>query len=579
MPGGGKESSLDRSADPCQDFFRFACGNWLKENPVPADESSWYRFSALDEHTRWVLRAILAEAAAERDHPTPNERGIGDYYASCMDVAAVDAKGLAPLRGELDLIAALKDESSLPAEVARVHALGGNALFSFGSGQDYTNAERNIAVADQGGFALPDRDYYFSDDFKVERAGYLRHLQRMFALLGDSPDAAAEEAGAAMKVETALAKGAMGRVERREPKNVHHKTDLETFMKSAPSFGWKEYLSATGAPAFEKLDVADPDFFKGLDAALGSIPLDEWKSYLRWTVVHAGASMLPSDFTAEDFDFFGKKLGGLANKIGYPDKWRDYSKLEIVPGDALGNMQRADAFEFRRQLAKIGRPVDRGEWEMTPPTDNAYYDPQMNDINFPAGILQPPNFDLRADTAAVFGSIGATVGHELTHGFDDEGRHYDARGNMVDWWSAADGKAFEARAQGFVNEYSSFTAHADPKDPAKGIELDGRLTLGENIADNGGLFLAYMALLDALGNEAPPPIDGFDAKQRFFVSYGQSWCMNQTDESIKKQVKSDPHSTGRWRVNGVVSNMPEFGRAFSCKEGSPMLPATAQRVW
>ncbi|OYV99936.1 MAG: peptidase M13, partial [Acidobacteria bacterium 37-65-4] len=274
-----------------------------------------------------------------------------------------------------------------------------------------------------------------------------------------------------------------------------------------------------------------------------------------------------------------KKLGGLANKIGYPDKWRDYSKLKIVPGDALGNMRRADAFEFRRQLDKIGRPVDRGEWSMTPPTDNAYYDPQMNDINFPAGILQPPNFDLSADTAAIYGSIGATVGHELTHGFDDEGRHYDVHGNLADWWTKADGKAFEARARGFVNEYSSFTALADPKDPAKNVRLDGRLTLGENIADNGGLFLAYMAMLDTFGGRAPAAIDGLDAKQRFFVSYGQSWCMNQTAESIKKQAKSDPHSTGRWRVNGVVSNMPEFGRAFSCKEGSPMAPASPNRVW
>ncbi len=647
-------TAIDRGADPCADFFQYSCGNWLKENPVPADQSRWYRFSELDEHTRWVLRALLAEAAAERDRTSPNERKIGDYYASCMDVPAIDAKGLAPLKGELDRVAALKDKAALPAEIARVHALGGNAAFIFGSGQDYTDAEKNVAVADQGGFSLPDRDYYLTDEFKGERADYLRHLQKMFSFLGDSADKAAAEAAAVMKVETALARGAMGRVERREPKNVHHKTALNVFAASAPAFGWKAYFAAAGAPAFENLDVVDPDFFKALDTTINSIPIEEWKSYLRWTVLHAQASMLPTNVTAEDFDFFGKRLGGqqeikarwkrcvestdaglgealgqayvasefppqakarvlalvhaiekamdadirkspwmtdttkklalrklagLANKIGYPDKWRDYTKLEIVPGDAFGNMARADAFEFRRQLAKIGRPVDHGEWAMTPPTDNAYYDPQMNDINFPAGILQPPNFDLKADTAAVFGSIGATIGHELTHGFDDEGRHYDVHGNMADWWTSADGKAFEARAQGFVDEYSSFTALADQKDPAKSVMLNGRLTLGENIADNGGLFLAYMALLDTLGGQPPPPIDGFDAKQRFFVSYGQSWCMNQTDESIKKQAKSDPHSTGRWRVNGVVSNMPEFGQAFSCKIGSPMAPESANRVW
>jgi endothelin-converting enzyme/putative endopeptidase len=274
-----------------------------------------------------------------------------------------------------------------------------------------------------------------------------------------------------------------------------------------------------------------------------------------------------------------EKLKSLANKIGYPDQWRDYSKLDIVPGDALGNLRRANEFEFRRQLAKIGKPVDRGEWQMTPPTDNAYYDPQMNDINFPAGILQPPCFDLKADTAAVYGAIGATVGHELTHGFDDEGRHYDARGNLADWWTAADAEAFEARAQGFVDEYSRFVTLKDPRDPAQDVKLNGKLTLGENIADNGGLVLAYMALFDALGAEPQRPIDGFDARQRFFVSYAQSWCFNQTDEAAKKAAKVDPHSTGRYRVNGVVSNMPEFGQAFSCPAGSPMAPATVNRVW
>jgi predicted metalloendopeptidase len=647
-------AAIDRSADPCQDFFQYACGNWLKANPVPADESSWYRFSELDEHTRWVLRAILAEAAAEKNRTSPVDRKIGAYYAACMDEPAIEAKGLAPLRGELGKIATLKGMTALPAEIARVHALGGNALFGFSAGQDYTDAEKNVAVADQGGFALPDRDYYLTDEFKGERADYLVHLQKMFALLGDSAPKAAEEAASVMKIETALASGAMGRVERREPKNVHHKTALAEFAKTAPSFAWKPYLAAAGAPAFDSLDVVDPDFFKAMGSALDAIPLNEWKSYLRWTALHAQVSMLPARFVAEDFAFFGKRLGGqkeikarwkrcvestdaglgealgqayvatefppeakervlglvraieramdadihgspwmsdatkelalkklagLANKIGYPDKWRDYSKLEIAPGDALGNLARADAFEFRRQLAKIGKPVDHGEWSMTPPTDNAYYDPQMNDINFPAGILQPPNFDLRADTAAIYGSIGATVGHELTHGFDDEGRHYDAHGNMVDWWTDADDKAFEARAKGFVNEYSSFTALADAKDPSKNVMLDGRLTLGENIADNGGLLLAYRAMLAEFDGKLPPPIDGFDAKQRFFVSYGQSWCMNQTDESIKKQAKSDPHSTGRWRVNGVVSNMTEFGQAFSCKEGAAMTPTAPNRVW
>ncbi len=647
-------SAMDRSIDPCTDFFQYSCGNWLKENPVPADQVKWWRFSELDEHTRAVLRGILAQAAAEKDQTSPVSRKIGDYYAACMDEPTMDAQGLAPLKPELDSIAAIKDKSDLPAAIARLHGLGANVLFSFSATQDYTDAAMDIAQADQGGFALPDRDYYLLDDFKDERAAYVQHLGKMFGLLGDPADRAAAEAATVMRIETALAKAAMSRVERREPKNVHHKMSLEDFAKSAPSFVWKQYLAAAQAPAFASLDVSDPGFFTGLDESLKNLSLDDLKTYLRWSLVHGSAAMLPKRFVDEDFAFFGKKLGGqqelkarwkrcvessdqslsealgqayaasefppqakervlamvrtiekamdadirqspwmgeatkrkaleklvgLANKIGYPDKWRDYSRLSILPGDALGNLQRADVFEFRRQLAKIGKPVDRGEWYMSAPTDNAYYDPQMNDINFPAGILQPPNFDLRADTAAIYGAIGATVGHELTHGFDDEGRHYDAHGNMKDWWTEADGNAFETRSQGFVDEYSSFVTLKDSKDRAKDVKLNGKLTLGENIADNGGLVLAYNALMDTLGKDQGRPIDGFDARQRFFVSYGQSWCFNQTDEMAKKAVKVDPHSTGRYRVNGVVMNLPEFGQAFSCKAGSPMAPAAVNRVW
>ncbi len=640
-------AAVDRAVDPCADFFQYSCGAWLKANPVPADQSRWYRFSLLDEHTRAVLRAILAQAAAEKNQTSPEARKLGDAYAACMDEPAIDAKGLAPLAPVLERIASLKDKSALPAEAARLHALGVGTLFSFGSAQDYTDARRQVAAADQGGFELPDRDYYLLDEFKKERADYLVHVERMFVLLGDAPKEAAAAAAVVLKVETLLAKAAMGRVERREPKNVHHKMPLAAFAQTTPAFSWKEYLAAAGAPAFSDLDVADPDFFKGLDAALAAVSLDDWKTLLRWDAVHGLAAMLPSKFVAEDFDFFSRRLGGqaelkarwkrcvgavdggmgealgkayvatefppqakaravamvrdikremvldihrlswmseetktkalgkldrLADKIGYPDAWRDYSGLAIAPGDALGNLERAAAFEVRRQLAKIGKPVDRGEWYMTPPTDNAYYDPQMNDINFPAGILQPPNFDLAADTAAVLGAIGATVGHELTHGFDDEGRHYDAEGNMADWWTEADAVAFEARAQAFVDEYSGFTAVGD-------VKLNGRLTLGENIADNGGLVLAYMALVDSLQASPAKPLDGFDPRQRFFISYAQSWCLNQTDASAREAAKVDPHSPGRWRVNGVVANMPEFAAAFSCTPGTAMAPAKANRVW
>jgi endothelin-converting enzyme/putative endopeptidase len=647
-------AALDTASDPCQDFFQYSCGSWLKDNPVPSDQSRWYRFSELDEHTRGVLRSILAEAAAEKNQTSANARKIGDYYAACMDETAIEAKGAAPLQPELARIDAIKDKSGLAAEIARLQELGAGTLFSFSSAQDYTDASRMIANPDQGGLSLPDRDYYLLDDYKDERAGYLTHLQNMFGLLGDKPDMAAWEAKTVLKVETELAKASMGRVDRREPKNIHHKMRLGAFEALAPSFGWKDYFSEAKTPAFNSLDVSDPGFFKGLEQSLSGLSVEEWKTYLRWNAVHGLVSMLPSAFVNEDFEFFGKKLGGqqelkarwkrcvadadqslgealgqeyvarefgpaakkrvlglvhdiekamdadikrspwmgkktqelalkklrrVADKIGYPDKWRDYSRLEIFPGDALGNQERADAFEFHRQLSKIGKPVDRGEFDMTPPTDNAYYDPQMNSINFPAGILQLPNFDLKADTAALLGALGATVGHELTHGFDDEGRHYDGSGNLADWWTKDDGNAFEARSQGFVDEYSRFVTVKDPSDSSKDVKLNGKLTLGENIADNGGLVLAYMVLEDSLAADKGRSIDGFTPEQRFFVSYAQSWCENETDASLRKAAKVNPHSNGKYRVNGVVPNMPEFARAFSCKQGSPMAPAKVNRVW
>jgi endothelin-converting enzyme/putative endopeptidase len=647
-------NAMDRSADPCMDFFQYSCGTWLKENPVPADQSRWFRFSLLDEHTRALLRAMLAQAAVEKTQNSPEARKIGDFYAACMDEPAIEAKGLAPLQPELDKIAAVADKEELPAALAHLHQIGANAGFSFGSVQDYTNAENMIADADQGGWALPDRDYYLLDDYKDDRAAYLKHLQKMFGLLGEAGDKAAADAATVLKMETALAKASMGRVERREPKNVHHLMSRRQLQALTPSLSWDAYLQASGAPAFKTLDVSDPDFYKGLQRALTDFSLEDWKTYLRWTALHGLASGLPKAVVAEDFDFFGKRLGGqqelkarwkrcvseadgalgealgkvyvqteftpaakqrmvrlvrdieaqmavdlkglpwmspatkkrakekldhVADKIGYPDKWRDYSALAIAPDDHLGNLARAEAFEVRRQLKKIGRKVDRGEWGMTPPTDNAYYDPQMNDINFPAGILQLPNFDLKADTAALLGSIGATVGHELTHGFDDEGRHYDARGNLKDWWTAQDSKGFEARAQGFIDEYDRFVTVADPKDPEKSVHLNGKLTLGENIADNGGLLLAYMALEKALGPDKGKARDGFTPEQRFFISYGQSWCANETEAARRKAAKVDPHSTGKWRVNGVVVNMPQFAAAFSCKAGMPMAPEKPNRVW
>jgi putative endopeptidase len=649
LPPAFDPAAIDQSVEPCVDFYQHACGAWLKASPIPPDQQIWWRISQLDEHIRAALAAILEEAAAGHGANTQNRRKIGDYYASCLDESEIDAKGLKPFAPELARIAALEDKKELAELVAHLHLLGTKPLFSFSSTQDYTDASMMIAQADQDGFALPDRDYYLTDEFKDERAAYRAHLARMFSLLGDGAKKAGAEAEAVMHVETALANAAMGLVQRREPKNVHHKMTLAEFAKLTPSFDWMAYLAEVGAPAFASLDVSDPDFFEALEPLLKSVSIADWKAYLRWTVVHGLVSSAPKPFVDEDFAFFDRRLRGQAeiqarwkrcvdatdeqlgealgkayverefspeakqrvlamtrqiekametaiktldwmsdktkaraleklasvtNKIGYPDKWRNYSKLEIVRGDALGNMERASGFEIRRQLAKIGKAVDPGEWSATPATNNASYDPQMNEINIPAGILQPPNFAMKEDDAANYGNVGVVIGHELTHGFDDEGRHYDAHGNLQDWWTKKDAEAFEARASGFIDEYGAFVA------VAKDIHVDGKLTLGENTADNGGIRLSFNAFLTASG-AATGAKDSFGhtPAQRFFLSYAQGWCVNSTDEFAKEAAKTDPHSPGKYRVNGVLVNTPAFREAFACKPGAPMAPATMYRVW
>jgi len=640
-------TAMDRSVDPCVDFFTYSCGGWLKTNPIPPDQSTWDTYSKMQDENLAQLRGILEAASMPDAKRSAVDQKIGDYYASCTDEKAIDAKGAEPLKPELERIAKISSASELAGVAAAM--IDDNVLFRFESTQDPHDANQVIANTDQGGLGLPDRDYYTKDDPKSVdlRKGYLAHVRKMFEFLGDKPETAAAEAQTVMRIETALAKGSMTRVERRDPKALDHRMTSGELEKIAPSFQWHVYFAKVGMPSLSSLNVSSPGFFKTMSETLDKENLADWKIYLRWHLVHSDASHLSAPFLNENFAFYGKtlrgqevlqarwkrcteavdgylgealgeayvkkyfspeakeralkivkeiqmameqdinslpwmsaatkqqalaKLHGMANKIGYPDHWRDYSKLEIVRGDEMGNVGRARKFEFDRQLAKIGKPVDRGEWGMTPPTVNAYYDPQMNDINFPAGVLQPPAFDPKSDAAPNYGDTGGTVGHELTHGFDDEGRQFDAQGNLRDWWTEEDGKEFVKRASCISDQYSTYTIIDD-------VKINGKLTLGEDVADLGGLLLAYMAWKADTAGLTLEPIDGLTPDQRFFVGYGQSWCGQSHDETKRLRATVDPHSPEKYRTNGVVSNMPQFQEAFHCKAGSPMVNQNQCRVW
>ena len=645
---GFSVKNLDPSVSPCTDFYQYACGGWMKNNPIPADQSRWGTFELLAEHNREVLHQILEDAAKPMSNRDAVAREIGDYYAACMDEKTIEAKGLTPLQPELDRIRDLKDKSQLAEEIAHLHRNGVAALFEFSSGQDFKDSNSVIAQADQGGLGMPDRDYYLkTDDKSVElRAKYLAHVQRVFELAGEKPEQAAAHAAVVMRIETGLAKGSLDRVSRRDPEKVYHKVSLAELQAFDPDFTWSRYLAGSGAPALQTVNVASPEFFKTVNAQIAGAPLEDWKTYLTWHLLHSEMPFLPAAFVQENFGFYGRTLTGatelrprwkrcveytddqlgealgrkfvdrtfgaegkqrtlkmvdalekalrqdlqsiswmtpatrqkaldklqaITNKIGYPEKWRDYSSVAIRRDDAAGNGFRADQFEFLRQLNKIGKPVDRLEWGMTPPTVNAYYDPLMNNINFPAGILQPPFYDNKMDDGVNFGGIGMVIGHELTHGFDDEGRQFDPHGNMLDWWTPADAKEFESRTACLVKEYSGFSV-------APGANVNGELTLGENTADNGGVRIALMALLSSIGGDKKT-IDGFTPEQRLFLSFGQVWCENAREEAERLLVQTNPHSPPRFRVNGVVENMPEFQKAFSCQPAQPMVAANACHVW
>jgi len=653
-PSSGLDTRfIDASADPCVDFAQFACGNFSKLYPIPNDRSEYGTGAMLAEHNETILHTMLESAAAGGAKRTPNEQKIGDFYATCVDAAAIDQSGLKPLQPELDRISALSSKDQLPELLAHYQLINDTAFFNFFEQQDFKDARKQIAAVDQGGLGLPERDYYLrpGDVAEKTRTQYVQHIANMLKLMGESDPKATSDAQKIMDLETALAKLSMDITSQRDPKNIYHLMPVSQLESLVPAIAWERFFKASGAPPVSELNVTNPDFFKGMNALLASIDIETLKTYLRWQLIHATDGLvLPQAFDDEIFDFYRRKLAGqpekrarwkrcvqatdgalgeavgqvyaaqefppsskqatvqmvhdieaamnqeidtltwmgaatkvrakeklhaVADKIGYPDHWRDYSKLNIVRGDAFGNAQRAVVFENHRQLDKIGKPVDRGEWGMSPATVDAYYSATMNDINFPAGILQPPFFDPHATDAENYGHIGGIVGHELTHGFDDEGRQFDANGNLADWWTPEDGKKFDEMTDCEVKEYGNFVAIDD-------VHVNGKLTLGENTADNGGLRLAFLAFLaDAKRKniDLTQKQAGYTPIQQFFLGHGQNWCGDTRPEQLRLQVQTDPHSPRQFRINGVVQNMPEFGQAFGCKAGQPMMPANACRVW
>jgi putative endopeptidase len=643
--------SMDKSADPCVDFYQYTCGGWMKNNPIPADQASWSVYGKLTVDNQRFLWGILDDLAKKTSGRNATQQKIGDYFSACMNEPEVEKLGATPLKPALAEIAAIKTRKDLATVLGHEHlaTMTSGLLFNFGSDQDFSDSSQVIAFATAGGLGLPDRDYYTKTDPKSEeiRKKYVAHVQAMLQLLGDSPDVAQNEANLIMQIETALAKASLTRVEQRDPHNLFHKMDRKQLKALTPGFDWNTYLTTGGLGQVNTFNVTEPKFFQELNHQLQENSLDDLKVYLRWHLVSAEAPFLSSKFVKQNFDFYShtlrgveqlpprwkkcvrlvdgqlgealgqefvnrafsqatkestlrmtrlieqameddikqltwmgpetkkqalEKLHSVVNKIGYPDKWRDYSSVEIKRDDFVGNVQRATVFEARRELAKIGKPLDRGEWGMTPPTVNAYYNPQMNDINFPAGVLQPPLYDPKLDDAPNYGNTGGTIGHELTHGFDDQGRQFDAKGNLRDWWTKEDGEQFEKRAQCIVDQYAGYTIVDD-------IKINSKLTEGEDVADLGGLILAYMAWKADTQGKQLENRDGFTPDQRFFIGYSQWACENQRPENLRASAITNEHSPGKYRVNGLMVNIPEFQQAFSCKAGQPMVSENRCRVW
>lgn len=644
-------ADLDTTAKACTDFYQYAGGRWLASNPVPAAFSTWGPFNELTERNNLVLKAVL-EAAAKAAPTTkdPNTRKLGMFYASCMDSAGVEAAGAKPLAADLHRIDAISNKAQLNAEIAFEHSIGFSPLFGFGSEQDSKNSSLVVIGISQGGIGLPNRDYYTKTDAQSEklRVAYVDHIGKVLTLAGESAEKATAEAQRVMTLETMLALGSRTPVELRDPIANYNPTAITALNNMTPAFDWNRFLTTVGVKGITTVDVGQPDYFKTVQTALEQVPLEDWKSYLKWRLTNSQSPFLSSAFVNQSFAFrslltgaktmqprwkrclqttdgvlgeaLGReyvkvaftpdakakatemienlrsvigdrirgadwmseatrqqalvKLASFNKKIGYPDKWQDYTALTVEKGPYATNFMHARAYGQHRDVAKVGRPVDRGEWFMTPPTVNAYYSPQLNEVVFPAGRLQTPFFHPTYDAGANYGGIGGTIGHEMSHGFDDQGRQFDSKGNLKDWWTADDAKNYTARAKMVEDQYNEYTV-------LDSVHVNGKLTLGENLADVVGVSVAYDALEKALAGKPRTTIDGFTPEQRFFLAYAQARRSNMLPQQALLQIRTDPHSPGRYRVNGPLSNMPEFANAFGCQEGDPMVRSASMRakIW
>ncbi len=644
--------SMDTTGDPCVDFYQFSCGGWMKNNPIPGDQSNWSVYGKLSNDNYQFLWGILDELAKNKANRTAVQQQLGDFFGSCMDEPRIEALGAKPLEHELKAIAAIKTAKDLLPYLAarnRESYYYGAPLFSVGSTQDFGDASSVIASVEAGGLGLPDRDYYLKTDPKsVEtRKKYEEHVANMLVLIGETPEQAKADAAAVLKLETELAQKTLTLVDKREPHNLYHKMSPAELKALVPAFDWDQYFKLDQFPAFAAVNVDQPEFFKLVNTLLQKEDLATWRTYLRWNLVRSRAPYLSSAFVNENFAFYrhhlrgtrelaprwkrcvqntdhglGEALGqefvrrtfseqtkadtvrmtklieeameqeiktldwmspatkeqalvklhGIRNKVGYPEKWRDYSSVKIAEQDFAGNILHLREFETNRQIQKIGKPVDKNEWGMSAPTVNAYYNPQMNDINFPAGVLQPPLYDPKMDDAPNYGNTGSTIGHELTHGFDDEGRQFDADGNLKDWWTDEDAKKFEEKINCVRDQFATYTVIDD-------IKINSKLTSGEDVADLGGTLLAYIAWKEATKELKLEARDGYTPDQRFFIGFAQWACENVRPESSRMQALTDPHSPGKYRINGIAADLPEFQKAFGCKAGQPMVSPKACKVW